>query len=76
MSLDSSNGSTDYDKASIFHRVLHSVFTQSEFQIPPLEDLPVPTPTFPSLNKIQDDFDALSSLYPSKAMRIDRIYVQ
>lgn len=74
MSLDSNICSTDYDKASLFNKFFHSVFTQSEFQIPPLKDLPVPIDKLSDVSiSEQDVFDALTSLDPSKAMGIDGI---
>ena len=43
VSLDDSTGSNDCDKVSLFNSFFHSVFTRSDFEIPPLEELPVAT---------------------------------
>ena len=74
VTLDSHTGSSDYEKASIFNKFFHSVFTKSAFQLPPIEDLHTPTPTLSDIGISElDVFEALSTLDTSKAMGIDSI---
>ena len=49
VTLDSYTGSSDYEKAYLFNTFFHSVFTQSTFQLPPIEDLRTPTSTLSDL---------------------------
>ena len=64
VSLDSHTGSSNYEKATLFH----SVFTQSSFQIPPLETLPCPPSTLSDIGISElDVYKALSSLDTTKA---------
>ena len=50
-------------------------FTQSSFNVPPLESLPIPPSTIICDTTISasDVYDALTSLNPTKAMGIDGI---
>ena len=69
--LDSSTGC---DKVSLFNTFFHSVFTHSEFQIPPLEELPVPANSLSDIGISElDVFEILSTLDASKAMGFDGI---
>ena len=69
--LDSSTGC---DKVSLFNTFFHSVFTHSEFQIPPLEELPVPAYSLSDIGISElDVFEILSTLDASKAMGFDGI---
>ena len=45
VSLDSTSGSTDFEKVTLFNSSFHSIFTQSSYRIPPSEELPTPTLT-------------------------------
>jgi hypothetical protein len=74
LSNNTTTCSTDSEKASLFNSYFHSVFTQSSFCIPPLEELPVPISTLSDIGLSEMDvFGALSSLDPSKSMGVDGI---
>ena len=68
VSLDSHTGSSNYEKATLFNNFFHSVFTQSSFQIPPLETLPCPPSALSDIGISEMDvYKALSSLDTTKA---------
>ena len=74
VSLDSSTATNDHQKVSMFNSFFHSVFTQSSFKIPPLDDLPTPISGLSDISISEMDvFEALSSLDTSKAMGTDGI---
>ena len=74
VSFGFSTGSTDYEKVTLFNSFFHSVFTQSSYSIPPLEELPTPTSTLSDIGLSElDVFKALSSLDPSKSAGADGI---
>lgn len=74
MHLDSTSVHTDSEKAELFNKFFHSVFSSTTFTLPPVSDLPTPDNT---LNNIeiaeQEVFEALISLDPSKAVGPDGI---
>ena len=60
VSLDSSTATNDYQKISMFNSFFHSVFTQSSFQILPLDDLPTPISELSDISISEMDvFEAL-----------------
>ena len=70
----SSYASSDVDKASLFNSYFHSVFTQSNFCIPPVSELPLPAQSCDDFVISEADvFQALSNLDPNKAMGCDSI---
>ena len=71
--LDSDSASSDYEKATLFNRYFHSVFTSSSFQSPPLIPPTVSKTFFEVVLSDHDVFCALRSLDPSKAMGCDKI---
>ena len=65
---------SDQDKATLFNRYFHSVFTHSTFSLPSICDLPKPHSILSDISITQDDvFQALTSLDPSKASGCDGI---
>ena len=65
---------SDQDKATLFNRYFHSVYTNSSFSLPNVCDLPQPDSVLGDVSISEDDvFDALTSLDPSKAMGCDGI---
>ena len=61
-------------KASLFNVCFNSVFTTSDFILPPTYSLPSPTDLLSSIViDVSDVFEAISSLNPSKAPGIDYI---
>jgi len=69
MSADS-----DQDKATLFNRYFHSVFTNSSFSLPNICDLPKPNSVLGDISISEDEvFEALIYLDPSKAMGCDGI---
>ena len=61
-------------KASLFNSYFNSVFTTSDFILPPIDSLPSPTDQLSSIViDASDVFEAISSLNPSKAPGIDDI---
>ena len=74
VTLDSVNASSSYEKASLFKKVFHSVFTLSSFQIPPPQDIPTPKRTLSTIGISElDVYESLISLDTSKAAGIDGI---
>jgi len=74
VSLDSQGATSDIEKANLFNTFFYSVFTQSSFNLPPLESLPIPPSTICDITISESDvYDALTSLNPTKAMGIDGI---
>ena len=76
VNLDSTSASSDQDKATLFNKCFHFVFTTSSLSLPPLAEMPKPTT---SLNQIQfSDYDVYEQLTiihldVSKAKGIDGI---
>ena len=63
VSLGSFTSSNDCDKVSLFNTFFNLVFARSEFQIPPLDELPVPGPTLSDIGISElDVFEAF--VYP------------
>ena len=73
--LDSQMATSDIEKAiNLFNTFFYSVFTQSSFNIPPLESLPIPPSTICDITISECDvYDALTSMNPTKAVGIDGI---
>ena len=73
LAFDNSVAVSDKDKADIFNRYSHSVFTKSS-SIPPLHELPQPLSTLRDISISEDDvYQSLTSLHTRKAMSIDGI---
>ena len=65
---------SDQDKATLFNRYFHSVFTHSIFSLPSICDLPKPHSILSEISITEEDvFQALTSLDPSKASGCDGI---
>ena len=65
---------SDQDKATLFNRHFHSVFTNSSFSLPNICDLPKPNSVLKDTLISEDEvLEALMSLDPSKAMGCDGI---
>lgn len=72
--FNSSAAASDFDRASLFNKFFHSVFTTSSYCLPPIETLPLPPVTIDNVSISQlDVLNALESLDASKAMGIDGI---
>ena len=69
--FESSSATSDHEKASLFNTYFYSVFTQSSFILPPVDELQVPASTLSDITVSEIDvYMALSSLDPTKAMGI------
>ena len=72
MFLDSFSANSDLEKASLFNKYFHSIFTRSSFVLPPIDQLP---PVAQLLSDISltafDVHSELTKLDPSKSMGID-----
>lgn len=61
-------------KADIFNKFFNSNFTRSDYQLPPVENLPTPSLQLSTINIDSSDiFEALIQLNPSKAVGCDDI---
>ena len=68
------SASNNLDKATLFNKYFHSVFTTSSFTLPPPDLMPVSDPNCSELTISEEDvFNILSSLDQSKAMGLDGI---
>ena len=61
------------DKTELFNQYFDSVFSNSDFVLQPIEELPRPQSQFKIEIFPADVFNALHSLYPSKATGCDNI---
>ena len=74
MFLDSSSANSDLEKASLFNKYFHSIFTRSSFVLPPIDQLPPVAPLLRDISLTASDVHSeLTKLYPSKSMGIDNI---
>ena len=74
VTFGSSVATAEYEKVNLFNKFFHSVFTQSSFNIPPLDQLPQPQSTLSDITITESDvYEGLISLNPVKAMGIDGI---
>ena len=74
MHLDATHASIDTEKASLFNKFFHSVFSTTNYVLPPTTDLPIPeSPINDVVITVSDIFNTLSSLDPSKASGLDGI---
>ena len=72
--FNKSVATSDLDRASLFNKFFHSVFTTSSCCLPPTESLPPPPVAIDSITLAQlDVLEALESLDVSKSMGIDGI---
>ena len=66
--------SSDTDRASLFNRYFHSVFTHSPYVLPPVSELPSSDSSLINISFSDSDvYSALVSLNETKAMGIDGI---
>ena len=71
---DSITANTDLDKAELFNQYFHSIFSQSNFNLPDTSNLPVPGKCLGSIHfTVQEVLEALNNLDPNKASGIDNI---
>ena len=74
MFLDSSSANSDLEKASLFNKYFHSIFTRSSFVLPPIDQLPPVAPLLSDISLTASDVHSeLTKLDPSKSMGIDNI---
>ena len=74
ITFESSTATSDYGKATLFNDYFFSVFTQSSYVLPPVDELPKPDASLSDIVISESDvFNALTSLDSNKAMGIDRI---
>ena len=74
VTFGSSVATAEYEKVNLFNKFFHSVFTQSSFNIPPLDQLPQPHSTLSDITITECDvYEGLISLNAVKAMGIDSI---
>ena len=74
VTFGSSVATAEYEKVNLFNKFFYSVFTQSSFDIPPLDQLPQPQTTLSDITITESDvYQGLISLNPVKAMGIDGI---
>ena len=72
--LDNTIAVSDADKASLFNKYFHSVFTRSSFQLPPISELETPSIFISDINISEVDiYRVLRSLDVTKAMGCDGI---
>ena len=72
--FNKSVATSDLDRASLFNKFFHSVFTTSSCCLPPTESLPPPPVAIDSITLAQlDVLEALESLDVSKSMGVDGI---
>ena len=75
MTYNSTSASTNIDKAILFNKYFPSVFTSSEFSLPPLDEIQLPEETMSDVRFSEEEvFAALQNLDPNKAMGIDGIH--
>lgn len=71
MFLGDQAASSDLDKARLFNSYFHSVFTKSDFVLPPLT---APVDTLSNISITEEEvYEVLTSLDPAKAMGLDNI---
>ena len=74
MHFDSFSAKNDYDKAQLFNKYFHSIFTQSSFTLPPISKLPSVVSLISDIFIPESDvFSELSLLDTSKTMGINNI---
>ena len=74
MHFNSFSAKNDYDKAQIFNKYFHSIFTRSSFTLPPISELPSVVSLISDIFIPESDvFSELSLLDTSKTMGIDNI---
>ena len=74
MSLDNFVSESDDEKALLFNKYFHSVFTKSSFHLPPISDLPTPQSCIGQITITESEvYQNLASLDPHKAMGCDEI---
>ena len=74
VTFGSTVATSEYKKVNLFNTCFHSVFTQSSFNIPPLDRLPQPHSTLRDIIITESDmYEGLILLNPVKAMGIDGI---
>ena len=71
---DSSEASSDMEKANLFNQYFHSVFTRRNYSLPSLQDFPVNGVSISEITFSESDvYEVLAALDPNKAMGIDGI---
>jgi len=71
---DSTTTVSDSGKANLFNQFFHSVFTHSNFTLPVMSNLPIPSNHLDSICITEQEvLDALSCLNSNKASGIDKI---
>ena len=71
MHLETSSADNDSDKAFLFNKFFHSVFTVSHFNLPEVDHLPTPSSTLSEFTFTQAEvYDALSELNPNKSVGV------
>ena len=70
---DTSEATSDQDKASLFNEYFYSVFTPSSFDTPLMRDISAPATTITNVISDTDVYSVLASLDPSKSPGIDGI---
>ena len=74
MSHNSSMATSDEGKACLLNQYFYSIFTQSDFILPPLSNIPTPQDCLNVIHiEEKDVYSALSCLDSNKAMGIDNI---
>ena len=74
MFIDSSSANSDLEKASLFNKYFHSIFTRSSFVLHPIDQLPPVAPLLSDISLTASDVHSeLTKLDPSKSMGIDNI---
>ena len=74
MHFDSFSAKNDYDKAKLFNKYFHSIFTQSSFTLPPISEIPSVVSLISDIFIPESDvFSELSLLDTSKTMGIDNM---
>jgi len=72
--FSSSTASTDLDRATLFNKFFHSVFTASAFDLPSTNHLAHPSISFPDISITPlEVLNTVHSLDPSKSMGIDNM---
>ena len=71
--LDDNFAVSDTDKAYLFNKYFHSVYTRSSFQLPPISELETPSIYISDINSEVDVYRVLRSLDVTKAMGCDGI---
>ena len=74
VSFKSVSASDTHSKVDLFNSFFNSVFSSSDFVLPPMSQLPTPSNHLSSINVSSEDvYTALSSLDPTKAFGCDQI---